>query len=53
MSDGTGGTTLLAIGSRAPDFTADASDGRSYALRDLLRRGPVALFFYPGNNTPG
>lgn len=43
----------LAIGAQAPAFTAPASDGRTYALADLLRRGPVALVFYPGNNTPG
>jgi peroxiredoxin len=44
---------LLAIGSRAPAFEAAASDGKTYRLADLLRRGPVALVFYPGNNTPG
>jgi len=43
----------LAIGSRAPAFEAPASDGNSYRLADLLHRGPVALVFYPGNNTPG
>ena len=44
---------LLAIGAEAPPFEADAGDGRRYALRELLAHGPVALFFYPGNNTPG
>ena len=43
----------LAIGTRAPAFEAPASDGKTYRLVDLLRRGPVALVFYPGNNTPG
>ena len=43
----------LAIGSRAPAFEATASDDQTYRLTDLLRRGPVALVFYPGNNTPG
>jgi peroxiredoxin len=43
----------LPIGSPAPHFTAAASDGRTYALADLLMNGPVALVFYPGNNTPG
>jgi peroxiredoxin len=43
----------LAIGSRAPAFEAAASDGKTYRLADLLRRGSVALVFYPGNNTPG
>lgn len=44
---------LLSVGSRAPAFTADASDGQTYRLADALKRGPVALIFYPGNNTPG
>jgi peroxiredoxin len=43
----------LPIGSKAPAFTAAASDDKTYALADLLKRGPVALVFYPGNNTPG
>lgn len=43
----------LPIGSRAPAFTAPASDGRTYALAELLKAGAVALVFYPGNNTPG
>lgn len=43
----------LAIGSTAPSFTAPASDGRTYALADLLKTAAVALVFYPGNNTPG
>jgi peroxiredoxin len=44
---------LLAIGSTAPAFTAPASDGRTYALADVLQTKHVALVFYPGNNTPG
>ena len=43
----------LVIGSKAPPFAAAASDGRTYALADLLKQGAVALVFYPGNNTPG
>ncbi len=45
--------TLLQPGSPAPDFSADASDGRRYRLTDLLRESRVLLVFYPGNNTPG
>ncbi|HEU4641325.1 MAG TPA: hypothetical protein VFS44_02640 [Gemmatimonadaceae bacterium] len=44
---------LLPLGAVAPDFTAEASDGRSYSMRAMLAHGPVALFFYPGNDTPG
>jgi len=43
----------LAVGAMAPLFEADASDGKRYALAAELARGPVALFFYPGNDTPG
>ena len=45
----------LPIGSKAPPFSAPASDGKTYALADLLKQegGGVALVFYPGNNTPG
>ena len=44
---------LLAIGSKAPAFTAPASDGKTYNLTDVLKTKQVALVFYPGNNTPG
>ncbi len=43
----------LDVGDRAPDFDLDATGGRRVKLSALLRDGPVALFFYPGNNTPG
>jgi peroxiredoxin len=45
--------TLLQPDTRAPDFTASASDGRTYRLQELLKKGRVLLVFYPGNNTPG
>ena len=44
---------LLEIGSKAPGFSAQASDGKTYRLADLLKATAVALVFYPGNNTPG
>lgn len=44
---------LLAVGSKAPDFTAQASDGKRYSLAEVLKARHVALVFYPGNNTPG
>ena len=44
---------LLAIGKQAPDFEAQASDGKTYRLADLLQHTHVVLVFYPGNNTPG
>ena len=44
---------LLAVCSKAPLFTAAASDGKTYSLADLVKTKQVALVFYPGNNTPG
>lgn len=46
-------SALLPLGEAAPDFTANASDGRSYTLHDVVRDSRVLLVFYPGNNTPG
>ena len=47
------GTSLLPVGSVAPAFTAQASDGETYTLTSLLEDSHVVLFFYPGNDTPG
>jgi peroxiredoxin len=47
------GTTLLEVGAPAPEISARASDGKWHSLADYLERGAVALFFYPGNDTPG
>ncbi len=44
---------LLPVGEKAPGFAAQASDGKTYALANVLKRTHVALVFYPGNNTPG
>jgi peroxiredoxin len=44
---------LLSAGTRAPDFSAEASDGRVYTLPELLTDSLVLLAFYPGNDTPG
>lgn len=46
-------TALPSIGSVAPDFSATADDGSPVSLRELLANGAVALFFYPGDDTPG
>lgn len=43
----------LAVGALAPDFALRATGGLAVRLSALLKKGPVALFFYPGNNTPG
>ena len=43
---------MLAAGSVAPDFTLPDHGGNDVSLRALLARGPVVLFFYPGDFTP-
>ncbi len=45
-------TSLPEIGSVAPDFSATADDGSAVSLRELLDEGAVALFIYPGDDTP-
>ena len=43
----------LPVGAAAPDFDLEATGGGRVRLSALLARGPVALFFYPGDFTPG
>ncbi len=42
---------MLAAGNRAPDFTAQNQHGLPVALTDLLRTGPLILYFYPADFT--
>jgi len=44
---------MLAIGARAPEFTLPDADGQATSLSNLLRGGPLILYFYPGDFTPG
>ena len=43
----------LPVGAAAPDFDLEATGGGRVRLSALLAKGPVALFFYPGDFTPG
>jgi len=45
--------TQLSTGDRAPEFTLPVSGGGTVALRDVLKEGPVVLYFYPRDDTPG
>jgi peroxiredoxin Q/BCP len=42
---------MLAAGSRAPDFTARNQNDELVRLTDLLRNGPLILYFYPADFT--
>ncbi|OHB84102.1 MAG: peroxiredoxin [Planctomycetes bacterium RBG_16_64_12] len=42
----------VAVGKKAPDFTLPADDGSKVKLSGL-RGGPVVLYFYPRDDTPG
>ena len=44
---------MLATGGRAPEFTLPDQDGRSLSLSTLLRDGPLILYFYPADFSPG
>ena len=43
---------MLAIGSEAPDFSAQDQDGQTVRLADLAGQW-VAMWWYPKASTPG
>jgi peroxiredoxin Q/BCP len=43
---------MLNIGEKAPDFTLNDSQGNAVAIGELLKDGPVLLYFYPMDFTP-
>lgn len=43
---------MLGIGDRAPDFEGRDQSGAQLRLCDLLREGPLVLYFYPADFTP-
>jgi peroxiredoxin Q/BCP len=44
---------MLEKGSQAPDFDLEDQDGRRHTLKSLLNDGPLILYFYPADFTPG
>lgn len=44
---------LVKTGDAAPDFSVAASDGSTVRLKDIIGKGPIVLYFYPKDNTPG
>ncbi len=43
----------LKVGDAAPLFTAASSDGTQVTLKSLIGQGPIVLYFYPKDDTPG
>lgn len=43
----------LKVGDPAPHFTAASSDGTQVELKALIGTGPIVLYFYPKDDTPG
>lgn len=43
----------LKVGDRAPDFTGLSDEGGKISLSEKLKEGPVVLYFYPKDETPG
>jgi peroxiredoxin Q/BCP len=44
---------MIEPGARAPDFTLPDQDARLVSLESLLAKGPLILYFYPADFTPG
>ena len=44
---------MLSPGTSAPDFTLPDQEGRARSLAALRREGPLILYFYPADFTPG
>jgi peroxiredoxin Q/BCP len=44
---------MLKPGVKAPEFVLNNDEGAEVALSDLLKDGPLILYFYPADFTPG
>jgi peroxiredoxin Q/BCP len=44
---------MLDVGTKAPEFILNDQDGHETSLSDLLQSGPLILYFYPADFTPG
>jgi len=44
---------MLEAGTKAPGFVLNAHDGCETSLSALLQNGPLILYFYPADFTPG
>jgi peroxiredoxin Q/BCP len=53
MGDTKSSNSRIGVGDAAPDFTLPSQTGEQVTLSEVLRRGPVVLYFYPKDDTPG
>ena len=44
---------MLSVGSKAPEFVLSNHEGTDTSLTDLLQDGPLIVYFYPADFTPG
>jgi peroxiredoxin Q/BCP len=44
---------MLKNGTQAPEFNLEDQDGKHHTLKSLLAKGPLVLYFYPADFTPG
>ena len=44
---------MLKKGTQAPEFDLEDQDGKRHTLKSLLAKGPLILYFYPADFTPG
>ena len=44
---------MLKHGTQAPEFDLEDQDGKRHTLKSLLKGGPIILYFYPADFTPG
>lgn len=44
---------MIEAGERAPEFSLHDQDGKAWTLSALLADGPLVLYFYPADFTPG
>ena len=44
---------MLSVGSKAPEFVLSNHGGTDTSLTDLLQDGPLIVYFYPADFTPG
>jgi peroxiredoxin Q/BCP len=44
---------MIKAGERAPEFTLPDDTAKDWSLTELLSAGPIVLYFYPADFTPG